>query len=144
MNHLREYRKSAGLTQAKLGAKSHLTQNRVAMLEYGHVLPWPREADALSVVLGVPPEAIFPEGYKVRCDYGKHIVAEKPYTPEEPTPLAINRPLPREFWAPCKKCGFHLHFRTDDRHTPFDSELECPSCAMPIRDIIPLPEAMNV
>lgn len=105
MNRLRAFRKADGMTQQKLAAKVHMTQNKIAVLENGSVVPWPREAEALAICLGTEPETLFPEGYKVRCDYGKHIKGadDPPYQPE-PEPARPVRQYPAKFRVMCWHC----------------------------------------
>lgn len=147
MNRLREFRKAYDLTQQKLAAKCHMRQNKIVTLEYGRELPWPREAEALAICLDTTPETLFPEGCKVRCDYGKHIKAEDdpPYQPD-PEPALPVRHYPHEFRALCYHCHRVLPFRADDNHYAAGNEPHEPSClcGAVFYDIAPIEEAMHV
>jgi DNA-binding XRE family transcriptional regulator len=135
MTALRDYRLSAGLTQARLAAKSFLSQGHIHKMETGQVKPWEREAQAISVVLGIPPETLFPDGYKVRCDYG-HLAVDPP--PDVPRNV---RRYPRSFSVMCWHCRSIVSMKTDDYHPVVDTSPACPLCGAEFRDIVPLEEA---
>lgn len=61
MNTLLEERRERGLNQRELSELSHTPQSLVSAIERGALKPWPKVAERLSSVLGVPIERLFPE-----------------------------------------------------------------------------------
>jgi transcriptional regulator with XRE-family HTH domain len=138
MNRLRHHRKMRQLTQSKLAEKSHMTQNRVCELESGLHLPWAYEARVLADLFGLKPEALFPDGFKVKADYNngpETHESEKPYRPDPP------RLYPRrDFTVLCSHCRTMLTMRADDYHPVMGEDLRCPQCGAQFRDIVPVEE----
>jgi transcriptional regulator with XRE-family HTH domain len=58
---LRSFRRLERLSQDELGKKAGIDRSQISRLENGFRRPSPRERIALSRVLGVPPEILFPE-----------------------------------------------------------------------------------
>lgn len=147
MNRLREFRDAAGLTQDRLAAKAHTTQNRIAELERD-LQPWRSEVCALAMALGVKTETLFPDGFKVKKGYNNGSETHQPekmYEPDlEPAPPA--RPYPRRsFSVMCWKCRTTMTMKADDYHpSAFDEPLRCPVCRAWFGDIVPLEEAAHV
>ena len=137
MNTLRHYRLSAGFTQERLAEQAHISQGHLHKIETGQVMPWEREAQAIAIVFGVAPETLFPEGYKVRCDYGRMAVDP----PDDPPPPPPRRYPRNDFVVMCWHCRTHVTMRADDREvSDFDVEPRCPACSAAFRDIVPLEE----
>ena len=141
MNHLRTLRTTAGLTQMKLAAKAHLSQPKLQQIEWGCVVPWPHEAQALAAIFDTTPEAIFPEGRKVRCDYGKTTKEEWCYMPpEDEAPPRRPRAYPRRpFMVLCWKCRAKVTM-VGGNSSPHDDDPRCPACGAAFGDIVPLEE----
>lgn len=135
-NALQQYRHSRRMTQKKLAAAVHICARDIGLMERGDLLPTKRWAKAIADYFGVKVEVLFHDGFRDPKVHDWSVKPGEEYMPPPPPPA---RTYPREFWAICKKCGKHLKFRTDDYHST-DAEMECPSCAMPIRDIVPLGE----
>jgi transcriptional regulator with XRE-family HTH domain len=58
---LRKYRKLSRFTQDEVFARSGISQARISRLEIGNVRPSQNERQALSRVLKVPVEILFPD-----------------------------------------------------------------------------------
>ena len=144
MTPLRTLREAAGMTQEKLSRKVHMSECELGNVERGYRLPWPHEAQTIAEVLSVPVETLFPDGFKVKKDWGNNTKAARVYLPpdeSEPVVKTHLRSYPRTpFPVLCWKCGKHVWFRADDAHAPDDAIPECPSCAAPFYDIVPLEE----
>lgn len=139
---LRQYRHSRHMTQKKLAAAVHICARDIGLMERGDLLPTKRWAKTIADYFGVKVEVLFNEGFRDPKVHDWSVKPGEEYVPPETT-IAL-RYYPREFTAMCRKCGKVLSFRTDDRHAPSDDDPVCPSCAMPIRDVVPLSEAANV
>lgn len=64
---LRTMRVHTGLSQAQLGARVGLTGQQIGNYELGKVVPNIDAALAISSVLGVPPEKLFPMKFNSIC-----------------------------------------------------------------------------
>lgn len=140
MNRLREFRRAAEMTQERLADKAFISQGHLHKIETGQVQPWEREAQAIAIVLGVEPETLFPEGYKVRCDDGRMAVDPPPEPPPPPPRL-----YPRtDFVVMCWHCKAKLTMRADDYHPALGEDSHCPQCGARFGEIVPLEEAAHV
>lgn len=64
MNKLRQWREIRKLNQRQLSELSHTCQALVSAIERGTLKPWPRVAQRLAEVLGVPANELFPEEWR--------------------------------------------------------------------------------
>jgi transcriptional regulator with XRE-family HTH domain len=142
MNTLRTYRKARGLTQRRLAAKVHMTQDQICKLENAQLTPWRHQANALAIVLGVTAERLFPDGFKTELNYNNGPATHEPeplYMPPE-EPVFIRRYPPRDFDVMCWKCKAHVTMATG-ASLGFGDDPACPYCGAEFGDIVPLEEA---
>jgi len=59
MNHLREYRRQAHLTQRQLAKRAGITSAAISYTELGKSYPWPETRKRIAAVLHIEQEAIF-------------------------------------------------------------------------------------
>jgi len=148
MNPLRKYRRASGMNQLQFAAKVGISSSRICAFEKNRALPTEATAHKIASLLGIKPEALFPRGYSLRYDYrqtGQRVGAREPYLPPMP-PVPVRQYPSGPFKVHCQKCGEEFWMRADDREMPidFDGDPRCPSCAMPVRDVIPITGEANV
>lgn len=61
MTQLRRIRESKGFSQRQLAQFAGIAQANLCAAERGKLILWPKARKALSAVLGVPEEKLFPE-----------------------------------------------------------------------------------
>jgi transcriptional regulator with XRE-family HTH domain len=143
MNTLRLHRMARGLTQEKLGLRSHLTQDQISKLENGTLTPWRHQANAIAIVLGVKAETLFPDGFKTEMNYNNGSAShnlEPAYDPPA-EPVFVRRYPRRDFGVMCWKCKARVTMVADSRPSAHDGDLSCYVCGAPFLDIVPLEEA---
>ena len=144
MTALRSLREAAGMTQEKLSRKVHMSECELGNVERGYRLPWPHEAQTIAEALGVAVESLFPDGFKLKKDWGRQTKEERCYLPPDESEPVVKVPLrsypSQPFAVRCWHCGQHVWFRADDSHRPADSDTQCPECAAIFVDIVPLEE----
>jgi transcriptional regulator with XRE-family HTH domain len=63
-NQVKAYRLKAGMSQTELAWRIHIACTNLSAVERGRLAPWPKLRKAVSEVLGVPEDALFPDGDK--------------------------------------------------------------------------------
>ena len=141
MASLRALREAAGMTQEKLSKKVHMSECEFGNVERGYRLPWPHEARAIANVFHISVKTLFPEGFKLKKEWGKQSKATANYIPPDdpPDPRFPDRQYPRRGEFLCYKCYRILSFISDDNHPQAGDDLFC-RCGAAIRDILPLGE----
>jgi transcriptional regulator with XRE-family HTH domain len=144
MTALRTLRESAGMTQEKLARKVHMSECELGNVERGYRLPWPHEARAIADVFVVAVETLFPDGFKLKKDWGRYTKEERCYLPPDESEPVVPRVVlryPKEFTVLCYRCRKQVPMRADDCHAPEDEDPKCPECGARFYQIVPLEEA---
>jgi len=63
-NQVKVYRLKAGMSQTELARRVFVAGQNLSAVERGRLAPWPKLRKAVSEVLGVPEDDLFPDGDK--------------------------------------------------------------------------------
>jgi len=63
-NQVKTYRLKAGMSQTELARRACVAGQNLSAVERGRLAPWPKLRKAVSEVLGVPEDDLFPDGDK--------------------------------------------------------------------------------